>query len=442
MPSVRGIGSIDLTRRDLTLDLARVFCVLVVVAVHLLFVGVGVGADGALTVSRPVEDQVWFDAATWLGQIMPLFFVVGGFASLTAWRSAQRRGESASAYVSTRLLRLAQPALPVFLFYVIAIGGAHLAGVDPVLLDAIVVGVGSPLWFLAAYTLCQALVPTAASWHARGPVRTVVLLLTGVVVVDTLQFALRTTELGYLNFFFVWVLVQQFGFWYADGWFAARRWWQLLLVAVASWALLVPLTVWGPYDTDMLTNLNPPTLPLVLLGLGQACLLRLFNPALAAIMRTRPAQAIVFFFGARLMTIYLWHLPVIIVLAGIGLFFPAATPEPASAAWWWSRIPMFFLVLTIVWLISLVLGRWERPRPLVGSPSPQAVAVAAVVTFLPPLAVTIFGLDVWIALAGTLLYAGALLLIRLPELTGATAVSPGAAVLSTPTPTPTDPDGA
>ena len=45
----------------------------------------------------------------------------------------------------------------------------------------------------------------------------------------------------------------------------------------------------------MLTNLNPPTLPLVLIGLGQACLLRLLKPALSAIMRTRAAQAAVYF---------------------------------------------------------------------------------------------------------------------------------------------------
>ncbi|MEP6842596.1 MAG: acyltransferase family protein, partial [Pseudolysinimonas sp.] len=83
-------SSIDLSQRDLTLDLARVFAVLLVVVIHLLEVGVGTGPHG-LTVSRPLEHQPWFNAATWVLQIMPLFFVVGGFASLTAWRSLGRR---------------------------------------------------------------------------------------------------------------------------------------------------------------------------------------------------------------------------------------------------------------------------------------------------------------------------------------------------------------
>ena len=341
-----------------------VFCVLVVVAAHLLFVGVGSAPDGGLAVSRPAENQPWFDAATWVGQVMPLFFVVGGFASITAWRSAARRGGTAASYVSTRLLRLAQPALPLFLFYLIAIAAAHLGGVDPVLIDAVVVGAGSPLWFLAAYTLCQALVPAAVALHTRAPVRTVVGLFAGVLLVDALQFGFGAPALGYLNLVFVWVLVQQLGFWYADGWFDRRRWWQLLLIAVVSWACLVPLTTFGPYDPDMLTNLNPPTLPLVLIGLGQACLLRLLKPVLAAIMRARAAQATVYFFGSRLMTIYLWHLPVIIVLSAIAIVIPGASPEPASAVWWWTRIPAYLLVLGVVFLLSLAIGRWEHPRPL------------------------------------------------------------------------------
>lgn len=90
------VSSIDLSKRDLTLDLARVFCVLLVVVIHLLETGVGSGPDG-LVVSRPLEHQPWFNGVTWVFQIMPLFFVVGGFASKTAWRSLERRGGSAAA---------------------------------------------------------------------------------------------------------------------------------------------------------------------------------------------------------------------------------------------------------------------------------------------------------------------------------------------------------
>jgi fucose 4-O-acetylase-like acetyltransferase len=405
------ISSLDLSKRDLTLDLARVFCVLLVVVIHLLFIGVGRDATGALVISRPLEEQPWFAAVTWAGQIMPLFFVVGGFASITAWRSTVRRGGTAADYVKTRVLRLAQPTLPLFLFYVVVIGGATLLAIAPELVGTVVEGAGSPLWFIAAYCLCQALVPVMVRLHARAAVPTLGVLLVGVVLVDAARYGSGVTQLGYLNLFFVWLLVQQIGFWYADGWFARRAWWQLVLIAAAGYAALVPLTTVGPYNTDMLVNLNPPTLPLVLLGLAQACLLRLLRPALARLMSTHAARAVVFLVGTRLMTIYLWHLPVIIIVAGVGLLIPGASPEPASPAWWWSRIFVYVLVLGILFALSFLVGRWEQPREVGPTPPVGVVAIAAVLTFVPPFLVIEYFLNLWLAIAGAVSFSVAILLL-------------------------------
>jgi len=403
-------SSIDLSKRDLTLDLARVFAVLLVVVIHLLEVGVGTGPHG-LTISRPLEHQPWFNAVTWVLQIMPLFFVVGGFASLTAWRSLLRRGGGAADYVKTRVLRLAQPAFPLFVFYVVVVGAATLIGVDPQLLGPVVLGAGSPLWFLAAYGLCQAVVPFAVHWHRRAPKRTLLVLLLGAILVDAARYSTGMTALGLVNLFFVWVLIQQFGFWYADGWFDRRRWWQLVLVALASWATLFPLTAWGPYSPDMLTNLNPPTVPLIALGLSQACALRLLRPVLSRLMRTRGARAVVFAVGSRLMTVYLWHLPIIIILAGIALLIPGADPEPGSAAWWWSRIPIYLLVLALLFVLSLLVGRWERPREIGPTPPGWAVAVAAALTIVPPTLIIQYSLDLRLALVGAACFGIAILML-------------------------------
>ena len=61
---------------------------------------------------------------------MPLFFVVGGFASLTAWHSLRRRGGTGAEYVRKRILRLAQPALPLYVFYVVVLLILRFIGVD------------------------------------------------------------------------------------------------------------------------------------------------------------------------------------------------------------------------------------------------------------------------------------------------------------------------
>lgn len=415
-------SKLDLSKRDLTLDLARVFCVMLVVVIHLLFIGVGFGSEGALVISRPLEEQSWFAGATWVGQIMPLFFVVGGFAAITAWRSSVRRGGTAAEYVKARVLRLAQPSLPLFLFYVVVIGAATLIAIDPQVLDSVVGGAGSPLWFIAAYTLCQALVPVTVRLHARAPIATLLVLLAGVVAVDAARYTSGIEEIGYLNMLFVWVLVQQLGYWYADGWFARRAWWQLVLIAAACYGALVPLALpgpigVGPYSFDMLTNLNPPTLPLVLLAVAQACVLRLLRPALAALMNTAAARAVVFVIGSRLMTIYLWHLPLIIIFAGLGLLIPGASPEPASPAWWWSRILVYALVLGALFALSLLVGRWERPRER-GTTTPplRVVVVAAALTFIPPMLVIEYFLDLQLAVVAAVLFSVAiLLLVRWPQ---------------------------
>lgn len=406
-------SSVDLSKRDLTLDLARVLCMLLVVAVHVLLVSVGLDDDGALVAKPPTEGVVgsaaWFAGATWIGQIMPLFFVVGGFASITAWRSSLRRGGTAADYVRNRVLRLAQPALPLYLFYVAVIGGARALGVDPGLLQLAVQGAASPLWFLAAYTLCQALVPVMAGWHAHAPRATLAVLLAGAVVVDAVRYASGVQQVGLLNLFFVWLLVQQLGFWYADGWFAERRWWQLVGLAVLGYAALVPMTFIGPYSFDMLTNLNPPTLPLVALAVAQTSILRLLRPALARLMNTRAARGAVFLMGSRLMTIYLWHLPVILVLTGLSLLIPGAAPDPGSAAWWWSRPILLVATLAAVFGLSFIVGRWEAPREVAATPPGSVVGVAAILSFIPSFLVMEFFMDLPIAITGSVLLGVAIL---------------------------------
>lgn len=408
-------ASIDLSKRDLTLDIARVFCVLLVVVIHLLMVGVGFDADGKLIAVTPTQSplgsQPWFPAATWVGQIMPLFFVVGGFAAITAWRSLVRRGGTASDYVRNRVLRLAQPALPLYVFYAVVIGAATLLAIAPDLLNLAVQGAASPLWFLAAYTLCQSLVPTMVKWHTRAPRATLLVLLAGAIVVDTARFASGIDEIGLINLFFVWLLVQQIGFWYADGWFAARRWWQLVLIAVVAYATLVPMTFVGPYSFDMLTNLNPPTLPLVSLAVAQACVLRLLRPALAKLMNTHAARAVVFIVGTRLMTIYLWHLPIILIITGVSLLIPGAAPTPGSPAWWWSRPILFVVVLGAVFALSFLVGRWEAPREITPTPPPGVVAVAAILSFIPSFLVLEFFMNLTLAILGSVLLAISVLML-------------------------------
>lgn len=405
-------GVPDLSRRDLTLDLARVGCVLFVVVVHIMMVGIGPGPDGALVASRPAEQEPWFAAATWVGQVMPLFFVVGGFASAAGWRSWTRRGRDAAGFVRMRTLRLVQPALPLFVFFAVVLVGVAVAGIAPELVAAAALGAGSPLWFLAAYLICQAGVPVLTALHRRAPRATLAVLFVAVIGVDAARFAAGIPEIGLLNLLFVWPLIQQVGFWYADGWFDRRSPVTLVAVAATCVVLLWPLTAFGPYSASMLDNLNPPTLPLVLLGLAQACVLRLAKPALTRLMSVAVMQRLVYVLGSRLMTVYLWHLPVILAVTGLTLLIPGTAPAPSSAAWWWSRPLMFLVVLLAVLALSIPIAKWEALGELGPTPAPVVVGIGWLLGLIPPFAVMQWGLDMRLAVSGAVLLTASVLVLR------------------------------
>ncbi|MCK2021942.1 acyltransferase [Microbacterium sp. kSW2-24] len=413
--------------RDLTLDLARVACVLLVVFVHILFTGVGRGSDGSLVIEKTVELQSWFVAGTWIVNIMPLFFVVGGYAARAGWRSATARGETADGFVRVRLARLARPALPVFVFFTVALGVTRLIDLDPAFVDSIAIGVGSPLWFLAAYLIAQACAPLMMRLHERFGARVLVVLLLAGFAVDAFRFLIlgellgidRVPPTGYgfgqeifgiPNIVFIWLFAQQVGFFLYDGWFARRSRWQLAAIFVAGYGALWALVAIAGYPASMLTNQWPPTAPMALLAIVQAAGLTLLRQPLTALMRTRPAQGAVFLIGSRLMTIYLWHFPVILVLIGIELLLPLPMPTPGSAAWWWTRPVFFAIVLGAVWLASLWLVRFEKaPRQTPARfPSPAATTAAVLVFVSPVIGITMYGLDFPLAAAALLTTAVAL----------------------------------
>lgn len=400
--------------RDLTLDLTRVACVLLVVFVHILFTGVGRNTDGSLLIERTVEGQSWFDAASWILNIMPLFFVVGGYAARAGWRSAERRGEDAVGFVRLRLARLVRPAIPVFVFFTVALGAALLLGIDPALVDTIAIGVGSPLWFLAAYLLVQALAPWMIGLHARFGMLVPLVLLGGALATDALRFliaggvlglghipptgyGLGSELFGIPNVAFVWLFAQQVGFFLFGGWFSRRRVWQLLGLIAVGYLAIWGLVSLGGYSWNMLSNQWPPTAPLAFLAVVQAAGLTLLHRPLAALMRTRAAQGAVLLIGSRLMTVYLWHLPMIMALIGLELLLPAPLPAPGGALWWWTRVPFLIVVLAAVWLLSLWLVRFEKAARMRAQTSPGRTVLAVVVFLVPILAITTYGLDLPLA---------------------------------------------
>jgi fucose 4-O-acetylase-like acetyltransferase len=408
----------ETARRDPVMDLARVICLTLVVVGHLFMLGASVTRGDGLVIEQTLMLQPWLAPVTWIAQVMPLFFAVGGFVGVQAWRRIDARGGSAAEFIRGRFQRLARPTVPLFAFLSAAILVMHLTGLDPRSIAAIATGVASPLWFLAAYTFSQAYLPGMAALHARAPVRTITGLFLGAVVLDLVRTISGVPVLGLLNMIFVWLFIQQLGIWAADGWFARSRP-SLLLLSAASYGVLAALTRLGLYSANMIDNLNPPTVALILLAVGQFSLLMFFYPLLGRLMRTGPMRVLVSAIGARLMTIYLWHLPVLALIVGLLLLTPLPMPEPGSAAWWWTRPVVLAIAIAALIAISRLLGRFERPvRARPGDRqevSDWRIGVSTALMIIPPFTVMVFGLDLAIAVTGTVLLAIAVRLQQQPS---------------------------
>lgn len=84
-------------KRDDVVDLARAACLLVVVLFHGLMMGVQQGALG-WQVTNAFEGQGFFAVLSLFLQVMPLFFILGGFSSYGAWQRRRAAGISAASF--------------------------------------------------------------------------------------------------------------------------------------------------------------------------------------------------------------------------------------------------------------------------------------------------------------------------------------------------------
>lgn len=347
--------------RDRVVDLVRAGCLVVVVGLHAFMAGISVDG-GRLSVTDATTGQPWFAALTWLVQIMPLFFLVGGFASITHWRRLRSRGATPSEYVRARLERLARPAMITFGVIAAGFGVATLLGVPGELLAQVGFRMGQPMWFLGVYLGVTALVPIMVRLHESTPRRTLAVLAGGAVLVDVIRFGTGLEAIGFFNLAFVWLAVQQLGFGYADGWFRRIDRRRLPAAVIGSLAVLIMVVAYGPYSPNLIDNLNPPTVCLLLLGVVHGLALTLAAPALERLARRRVISKVVDAINDRAMTIYLWHMSVLVTIALIILAAGLPFPTPLSPAWWVTRGYWLLAIGLGMIIAARALGRFERGR--------------------------------------------------------------------------------
>lgn len=371
--------------RNRYVDLLRAISILVVVIGHWLMAAPQLVDDG-LSFNHLLSTNTWSHYLTWILQVMPLFFLVGGFANAASWRSARLREEPFSMWFRARLRRLVLPVLPLLAVWAVGAFTMLEVGLDP---DAIWLGSQAalvPLWFLATYLLVVALTPiTLKAWERFGWSSLVAGAgLAGLV--DVLSVGFGFVPAGFLNYVFVWTTVYGLGFAWADSRLGGvgRR----LGVSVVGLVATAALVIVGPYPVAMVglttagvNNSQPPKVTLIALALFQAGLLLAFEGPVRRWLARDRAWAPVVLISGRIMTVYLWHMTaMVLVIGGMLLSGGVGLGLDVDSASWWVTRPLWLLALAVVTVpFIVVFGRFERPsddrRP---APSTWRLVTAAV----------------------------------------------------------------
>ena len=112
-------------RRNRYVDFLRAAAILVVVIGHWLAAAPHASPEG-LQIVKMLGVAPWTHGLTWALQVMPVFFIVGGYANGASWEAALRDGTSYQVWVHARLNRLIAPLIPLLLVWA---GITVLAGV-------------------------------------------------------------------------------------------------------------------------------------------------------------------------------------------------------------------------------------------------------------------------------------------------------------------------
>jgi peptidoglycan/LPS O-acetylase OafA/YrhL len=355
--------------RDRVADLLRVVAIVLVVVGHWL-VAVVLHRDGELVAGQVLQHVPATRALTWVFQVMPLFFFVGGALNVASWRRARDEGDPWARWLRRRVRRLLTPALPL-----LALWTAIVALAEPLPLPTELVALAAetallPLWFLVVYALVIALVPWTEALHVRAGlwVPAVAIALTGVTdVLDRLEVPL----VGFVSYLLLWGGVHQLGYRWADDRLPRPR----AALAIGAAAVAVALALIGGlgYPGSMvavygaeLQNTDPPSLALWAYAIAQISLVVAVRHRLARVLERPRVWAPVAVAGSAMLTLFLWHMTAMVAVAA-AVHPTGVWPrlDRIDATWWAMRPVWLLLCLLALAAVVAPAHRFERqPDPV------------------------------------------------------------------------------
>ncbi len=363
--------------RDRIIDAERGISLLIVVAGHAIMGVVG-WQNGVPRVGNLLAAYPWTQALTWIFQIVPLFFFAGGAANAISWDKHVNRGGTYAEWMWARAQRFLRPIWSYLI--IMGIIAAFVTWLAPTRVAApLMLLTTQLLWFLGSYILVTAMTPLFKSaTRLQGGIR-VLSLLVACGLVDVLRFFQGfPNAVGVANFVLVWMIPGYLGSLWARGTIAKYSRIFLISVLVANLFFNGLLIHFGPWPIslvgmpgDPISNMSPPTVVLAIHCVNWVLLVALLKGPLTRLLAREKVWRRVTWVNLAAMTLYLWHLPMLVMLIVISHFFGMDRPTrmgangyPVPDGWNYAigSIGFWFIFGICVWAIVRLMWPLEHGR--------------------------------------------------------------------------------
>lgn len=373
--------------RNRYVDFLRALSIGCVITGHWLiataFFDVSTGKLLPVDVLSVIPSTQWL---TWLFQVMPIFFIVGGYSNAISIESSRNRNQGYAEWLYSRLHRLLTPLLVLVGLWAVVSASMFMAGVEQDTIRFATKAALVPTWFLAIYTMIVLLAPLSYSFWKKWGWYSFFVFVALAAVMDVLFFQFEVKWPSWSNYFWVWLAVHHLGFAWFDGKLGKPQY--MLALGLAGIAALAYLTLNGPYPLAMagspdeaISNSLPPKFTLIVLGIAQFGILHALQTPMRKLLAKRKVWAATVLINSMIMTVYLWHMTVLIMVFGITYYADGwgMTYVAGSNSWWLTR-PIWLASLGVC-LSPFALGlsfleRTSKPEGVV-NPSPARLVIGS-----------------------------------------------------------------
>jgi hypothetical protein len=257
-----GIAKATPDTRNRVVDFWRILAIGVVVIGHWLAAAIWIKPNGEIELLNSLQWVPYAAWVTWLVQVMPVFFLAGGYANVKGMRRVIAGEQLRREWITMRTRRLWTPVTPLLIVWVLIIVALRPFIASDVVFHAAMAAT-VPLWFLAVYIILTGIAPATYKWWRRSGPASVAVLVAIALGIDVARFAFDVPGIGWLNFVVVWGAVHQVGYWWAErdegagipawaGWtLSAAALGVLILVTFIGWYPVAMVGIPGAAETNM-----------------------------------------------------------------------------------------------------------------------------------------------------------------------------------------------